>query len=484
MSNVYHDYFYDKNGFDNLDGGYFPLKHPDVAEKPLAIPAVLKPDQVDGDDVYYTITAQEGSSQLFQGVPTKTWGYNTDLLGETVVLETGKTYHVTLKNELSEVTTFHWHGLNIVGPFDDGGPHAPVYPHGERKITFTVDQPSATIWLHPHPCPETARQVWNGLATPVVITDKYEQSLHLPSEYGVDDIPVVLQDRSYYDNQLDYKKSYDVDGTLGEFPLINGTLKPVFEVTKPVMRLRLLNGSNRREWRLHFSDNHPFTQIGSDGGLLPEAVELDHLMLTCAERADVLVDFSDYKPGDEITLQTDDFSFLKFKIGSFEASHINLPSPLAKLEELTPDSDETSFHTVMSGMDDEVRLDGKLFDMQRIDTKQQINTTKIWEVTNTNDMEGGMIHPFHVHGCQFQLISRNGKDVYPNEHGWKDTIGVNPNETVKIKIKFTKLGVFMYHCHILEHEDTGMMAQIEIFDPDHPMTYKLLSMDDMMHEKL
>lgn len=106
----------------------------------------------------------------------------------------------------------------------------------------------------------------------------------------------------------------------------------------------------------------------------------------------------------------------------------------------------------------------------------------LWEVTNTNDMDDGMIHPFHVHGCQFQVLKRDGHDVYANEHGWKDTIGVNPGETVLIKIQFTKPGVFMYHCHILEHEDTGMMAQIEIYDPKHPVKYHLLSMDEMMHD--
>ena len=481
MKSIIHDYFFDHNAFDSHDGAYIHLKQPNVAAGPLAIPVMLTPDSETDTDVHYTLTAQEGSVTYFGGEATNTWGYNGDLLGPTVLLETGKTYHVTLKNELDEVTTFHWHGLNIIGPYDDGGPHAPVYPHTERKITFTVDQPSATLWLHPHPCPETARQVWNGLAAMVLITDEHERSLELPSQWGVDDVPVILQDRTYYNNQLDYKRSYDVDGTLGEYPVVNGTLNPYFDVTTPIVRLRLLDGSNRREWRLHFSDNHPFTQIGSDGGLLPEAVEFDHLMLTTAERADVLVNFSDYAPGTEVTLQSDDTDILTFKIGDFASQKLELPEQLAAIPDLTPDDAQPSFHTVMSGMDDEVRLDGKLFDMQRIDTRQELNKVALWEVTNTNDMADGMIHPFHVHGCQFQVLKRDGGPVYANEHGWKDTIGVNPGETVLIKIQFTKPGVFMYHCHILEHEDTGMMAQIEIYDPKHPVKYHLLSMEEMMH---
>ena len=137
----------------------------------------------------------------------------------------------------------------------------------------------------------------------------------------------------------------------------------------------------------------------------------------------------------------------------------------------------------MSGMDDQVRLDGKLFDMQRIDRKQKIGDTVLWDVVNTNDMDGGMIHPFHMHGCQFLVLSRNGKEPYPNEHGWKDTVGVNAGETVRVAVQFTKFGVYMYHCHILEHEDTGMMAQIEAYDPNHEHKYHLISMDEMNHPK-
>lgn len=473
-------YLYDENAYDYHDGGYVALKKAPGTEHPMNVPALLKPDRISGNDIFYTVVAQAGETAILPGAKTKTWGYNGSILGPIIQFETGKTYHVTLKNELDEITTFHWHGLNIVGPYDDGGPHAPVYPGGERKIKFTVDQPAANLWLHPHPCPETARQVWNGMAAPVIIFDQHEKSLNLPNQIGINDFPVVLQDRTYHENQLDYKQDYDVDGTLGEFALINGTVNPVVQVTQPIMRFRFLDGSNRREWRLHFEDNHPFTQIGSDGGLLPDAVEMDRIMLTCAERADVLVNFSDYQAGQEVFLQTDDFNLIKFKIGNFKSEKLQLPTPLARIEKIDTNSDTPIFKTVMSGMDDQVRLDGKLFDMQRIDTRQEVNQTQIWEITNTNDMEGGMIHPFHIHGCQFQLIDRNGHQINPNEHGWKDTIGVNPNETVKIKVRFTKLGIFMYHCHILEHEDTGMMAQIEIFDPQNPIEYHLKGMDHEM----
>lgn len=477
---VYNEYFYDEPVYDLHDGGYVPLEHADVPEQPLNIPAVLQPDKVDGNDVWYTVRAQEGETQILPGKKTKTWGYNAPLLGQTIVLKDGVHYHVHIVNDLPEVTTLHWHGLNIPGPITDGGPHAPVYPGESRDIDFTLNQPAQTDWIHPHPCPNTARQVWRGLAAAVVVTDDIEAKLPFPRNYGVDDIPVVLQDRSYHDNQLDYDADYDMDGTLGKYMLVNGTINGVFNVTTQRVRLRMLNGADRREYRLHFSDDHEFTQIASDGGVLPAPVQMKKVMLTAAERAEVIVDFGDYKPGDRVQLMTDDMPVMTFAIGDFKRDETTLPEHLVDIADWQPTPGLPIEKTVMSGMDDEVLLDGKLFDMQRIDRRQQVGTVVDWDVTNTNEMDGGMIHPFHMHGCHFLILSRNGHAPYPNERGFKDTVGVNAGETVRIRVKFDVLGVFMYHCHILEHEDTGMMAQIEAYDPDHPQTYHLLSMDDLM----
>ncbi|GKT03342.1 multicopper oxidase family protein [Furfurilactobacillus entadae] len=476
---IANDYFYDEPVYDLHDGGYVPLMAPTTPERPLNVPAVLQPDKVDGNDVWYTITAQVGQTAILPGPTTTTWGYNASLLGQTVVLRDGVHYHVHIVNHLPEVTTLHWHGLNIPGPITDGGPHAPIYPGEARDIDFTLNQPAQTDWIHPHPCPNTARQVWNGLAAAVVVTDDVEAALPLPRNYGVDDIPVILQDRTYHENQLDYEADYDEDGTLGETPLVNGTVNGVFNVTTQRLRLRILNGANRREYRLHFSDNHAFTQIGSDGGLLPEPVPMTKLMLTAAERAEVIVDFGDYKPGQRVQLMSDDVVLMTFEVGHYVADDTTLPDHLVAIEDWQPTPGRGVEATVMSGMDDEVRLDGQLFDMQRIDRRQQIGDVVDWDVTNTNEMDTGMIHPFHMHGCHFLILSRNGHAPYPNEHGYKDVVGVNAGETVRIRVKFDVLGVFMYHCHILEHEDTGMMAQIEVFDPEHPQTYHLLSMADV-----
>ncbi|PWF99879.1 multicopper oxidase family protein [Levilactobacillus bambusae] len=479
---VYDSYFFNEAAFNTHDEAYIPLEPANVAPQPLNIPPLLQPDKSTDTDTYYTVEAQEGETQFLPGAKTKTWGYNAPYLGQTIVFENGKNVHIDLKNSVPELTTFHWHGLNVSGPIIDGGCHAPVYPGETSHIDFKVDQPAATLWLHAHPCPATAEQVWKGLAGMVLVKDDVEAKLPFPRNYGVDDIPVILQDRKFHENnQLDYRADYDPDGAQGPTAVINGTINPYFDVTTQRVRLRLLDGANRREWRLHLTDDLPFAQIATDGGILPKPVYLNRLMMTAAERAEIIIDFSDYKEGDTVTLYSDDAPLINFRIHSFEPEDRKLPDHLVDIPnpDVTPG---THVHqAVMSGMDEEVELNGKKFDMQRIDDKQQVGNVEYWDVTNTNEMDGGMLHPYHMHGTLFTVVSRNGHEPNPNEFGLKDTIAVNPGETVRLKVQFQMTGVYMYHCHIIEHEDGGMMAQIEAYDPNHPQTYKLMDMDTLMN---
>lgn len=481
MTKVYQDYFFDEPAFNTHDGGYIPLEQPHTPAVPLAIPPLLKPDKETATDIYYTVTAQEGETQILPGAKTKTWGYGTSLLGKTPVFPVGKHIHVKLQNHLKELTTFHWHGLGVSGPVVDGGCHAPVYPGETKDIDFTLHQPAATTWLHAHPCPSTAEQVWHGLAAMVIVTDDHIASLPLPHTYGVDDIPLVLQDRRFHENnQWDYHADYDPDGVQGPTPMINGTVNPVFDVTTQKVRFRFLDGANRREWRLHFTNDLPFTQIAGDSSLLPDAVHMTHLMLTCAERAEIVVDFKDYKDGDTVQLFSDDVPIVTFKIHAYKPDNTTLPEHLLDIHAPKVDPNTPVRKIVMSGMDESVAIDGKKFNMQRIDAEQPVGEAQYWDVTNTNSTENGMVHPFHVHGTEFLVISRNGKAPYPNEHGYKDTVGVNPGETVRILVRFDLPGVYMYHCHIIEHEDGGMMAQIESYEPGKPRPkYKLMDMDTL-----
>lgn len=477
------DYFFDEKAFDKQDGAYIPLRVADAPEKPLNVPPLLKPDKETKDDVYYTVTAQAGETQILPGAKTKTWGYNNSILGKTIVYPAGKHIHVTLQNHLPELTTFHWHGLLVTGPYVDGGCHAPVYPGEAKQIDFTLNQPAATTWLHAHPCPSTAEQVWHGLATMVLVTDKHSSELNIPNNYGVDDIPVVLQDRIFHENnQLDYHADYNPDGVTGPTAMINGTVNPYFDVTTQKLRLRLLDGANRREWRLHLSDDLQFTQIAGDESLLPHPIKMTHLMITCAERQEIVIDFEGYHEGDEVTLFSDDTPLLKFRIHKFAKDDSVIPEDLFTVKAPTVDPQTPVRKVVMSGMDEGVEIDGKKFQMQRIDATQPVGKAQYWDIVNSNDPKQGMVHPFHMHGTEFLVISRNGHEPYPNEHGFKDTVGVNPGETVRILVRFDLPGLYMYHCHILEHEDGGMMAQIQAYEPDKPMPkYKLMDMETLMN---
>lgn len=474
MTEILNKYLFDEKAYDYHDAAYKALVVPKTKVHSLRIPKILEADKIQGDTIYYTIRAQTGQTQILDGKPTATWGYNASILGPLIKFVSGKHYHLTLINNLPEVTTWHWHGLDIPGPIEDGGPHAPVRPGEKKEIEFDINQQTMTAWLHPHPCPHTAEQVWHGLAAPVAVINPADNLPQIPHDWGIDDIPVIFQDRTFHDNQLDYQSDYDMDGTLGDTALVNGTVNAEFTVTRPWLRLRVLNGANRRELRLNSNDNITMTQIASDGGFLPHAVPLTKLMLTCAERAELLLDFSSYKTGDQVVLKADDTPILRLKVGDFtEDNRSQLPATLKQIERGFTGG--ATHKVVMAGMDDSVRINDKLYDMTRIDDQQIMGKNEIWDVSNTNDdMPGmGMIHPFHMHGMSFLVLSRNGHDPYPNEFGFKDTIGVNPGEHVRLLVRFSVPGIFMYHCHILEHEDTGMMAQIEVTDPAHPIHWDL-----------
>lgn len=432
-----------------------------TGENELNIPPVLESDKETGNDIYYTIEAKKGQTEIFDGIQTKTLGYNSPFLGPVVKLKKGQTAHVRLKNSLDEETTFHWHGL-IIGGEADGGPHDVIQPGEEKEITFKVQQDAATLWFHPHPLGNTAKQVYEGLAGLMYIEDDGND----PYVYGENDIPLIIQDRTFNDQkQLDYRLAQFPDGTVGDTLLINGTLNPRLTVNKEKVRLRLLNGSNARNYTFKLSNNQSFEQIASDGGLLNEPVELTELQLTPAERAEIVVDFSEIEKNEDVELITDDGTvLLPFKVKS-EKEEVK-DEMLEPLNPVTISNEEmqqqVSKEIVLSGMGHHVSINGKKFDKDRIDFTQKKGETEIWEIYNKPNMMGGAIHPFHIHGTQFKVISINGEEPPENLQGYKDTIALDPGDKAKIAVKFEETGIFMYHCHILEHEDNGMMGQIKV----------------------
>jgi blue copper oxidase len=296
---------------------------------------------------------------------------------------------------------------------------------------------------------------------------------------GEYDIPLLIQDRhSAYQPQFNYSPSMmdRMWGYLGDLPLINGTPEAYFEVQKTLYRFRLLNGSNARIYKIAFSDNSPFWVLATDGGLKDEAVQLNSVYLSPGERLDILFDFLPYTIGNSVSLQSQAFSgvgnqgtemdLLKFDIVGNLSSGGVVPQNLAPISYYDINNISGSRNFVLSqgmmgsGMH---RINGLTYDMNRIDEVIQFNELEEWKfINNTNNF-----HPMHVHGVLFQVYSRNGNtNLLPNDKGWKDTVLVNPNETVSVLVKFIDYsGIYLLHCHNLEHEDDGMMLNFKIDSP-------------------
>jgi blue copper oxidase len=249
-----------------------------------------------------------------------TWGYNGNLLGPALQLRKGKAVTVDIHNTLAEETTLHWHGLEVPGEVD-GGPQGIIKAGGTRSVTFTPDQRAATCWFHPHQHGKTGHQVAMGLAGLVLIEDDESRLLRLPKQWGIDDVPVIVQDKKFTaDGQIDYQLDVmsAAVGWFGDTLLTNGAIYPQHAAPKGWLRLRLLNGCNARSLNFAASDKRPLYVVASDGGLLPEPVKVSELPMLMGERFEVLVDISDGKPFDLVTLPV---SQMGMAVAPFDKPH-------------------------------------------------------------------------------------------------------------------------------------------------------------------
>ncbi|MGG6447409.1 multicopper oxidase family protein [Pseudobacillus badius] len=435
-------------------------------EKPLPIPPLLKDENPDPSKSEFSLTAQQSTMEFIKGKKTETFGYNGDYLGPVIRVKKGEDVSIKIKNKLAEATTVHWHGLEVDGE-QDGGPHNGIKPGTTWNPQFKIEQSAATLWYHPHLLHETGEHVYKGLAGLFYIDDEVSEKLDIPKEYGVNDVPLIIQDKQMDDEgQFDYDLSMHdtMMGLQGDTILVNGAINPYLEVPKGLMRLRLLNGSNARIYEFSLNNDQEFFQIASDGGLLEKPVKVNKLVLSPAERAEILVDFSSFKDGEVVELTDQGTAFMKFIVKGKKEEKVTMPDKLAAIPRIDPSNSVRTREFVFQGMGRNVNINGKQMDMDRIDEELKLNDTEIWEITNDTGMGmmGGMGHPFHAHGVQFQILDRDGKAPPDNEKGWKDTILVYPDEKVRVIATFNKKGLFMYHCHILEHEDVGMMGQFQV----------------------
>ena len=426
----------------------------------------------------------DNSTHTIDGIDYSTKSYNNaGLLGPTLRLEKGETVTINVKNNLSEDTTTHWHGLHV-SPENDGGPYTVIKPGATWSPRFEVRNPAGTSWYHPHLHANTRRQVVEGLSGMILISDPEEKNLGLPSRYGVDDIPLVIQDKSLNGGQFAYQTA---NNTL----LVNGATNAVVEVPQNVIRLRLLNGSDTSLFRLGFKNNHPFYLIASDGGLLPHSKEIQKITLAPGERAEVLVDFKGIAAGEALVLHhygqemriangmmggmtggmggnvVGDFGFynnkevLKFTVQAADAAGITrIPNTLVAFETI-PESESQRRRIFRMDMHT-FTINGVPFRHDYINERVNYGATEIWEITN-NSM---LYHPFHVHGTSFQLLSRSQGTLSEHEKGWKDVVLLQPGERVRFIARFDLFQSndvpYMYHCHILDHEDQGMMGSFTV----------------------
>lgn len=450
----------DKVDTGNVWKGLMNSNHP-----PLPIPPLLENKSSMPNVAEFHLNVQMSKKEFIKGKETNTLGYNGDYLGPVIRVRNGEKVSIKVKNDLNEETTVHWHGLEINGE-NDGGPHNIIKSGETWNPTFTINQPASTLWYHPHVMHKTGEQVYKGLAGLFYIDDEVTDSLNIPKEYGVNDVPLVIQDKRLDSSgKIEYNLGmHDVMmGFKGDTNLVNGAINPYLEVPRGKMRLRLLNGSNARIYEFVFSNNQKFYQIASDGGLLDKPVEMTKLVLSPAERAEIIVDFSEYKKGNVVELTNQGTELMKFVVKEEKQKASNIPDRLAQIERIDPSKSVKTRKFVFQGMGPMVNINGKQMDMNRIDEEVNLNATEIWEISNPSmGMMRGMAHPFHAHGVQFQMLDRDGNPPPANEAGWKDTILVNPGEKVRAIATFNHSGLFMYHCHILEHEDAGMMGQFKV----------------------
>jgi FtsP/CotA-like multicopper oxidase with cupredoxin domain len=497
--------------------------------------------------VELALTAAAATASILPGAATRVWRYTGEVLrGDERVLQTledsylgpilrlkrGQKVRIHFRNELPEESIIHWHGMLV--PDDmDGHPRNEIGQGETYLYEFDVENRAGTYWFHPHPHGRTGPQVYNGLAGMLIVSDDEEVALGLPG--GDYDIPLILQDRLFdADNQFVYPVETaaanrgghgghggmgggmmqggmegmmaQMMGVLGDRILVNGRPDHALSVATRAYRLRLLNGSNSRIYKLAWSDGTPLTVIASDGGLLEQPLQKSYVTLAPGERVDLWVDFSSYAVGTQLQLQSLEFTgveagememmdgmmgleplpngaafdLLTVQVEREEAETQTLPERLSTVDRLDPAAAvnaDAPWRIDLFMQDMAWTLNGRVFEMQEVAQEEQmpLGELNLWEFANLPGqgmMADFMAHPMHIHGVQFQVVdrqvdaqSRPGWQSLSEGYvdaGWKDTVLVMPGERVRLLMRFVHPGLFVYHCHNLEHEDMGMMRNYRV----------------------
>ncbi len=464
------------------------------AQNPLTIPPALT-------GTSFNLNVQSGIQSFYTGINTPTYGINGPWMSPTIIVNKGDSITLNVVNTLNVKTTMHWHGLHVA-PQNDGGPHQIILPSTSWIPSFKIRNQAGTFWYHPHGAGQTDPQVSKGLAGLFIVHDADELALNIPQTYGVDDIPIIVQSKEF-----DILKQIAIAGEMDTALFVNGTLNPYFDAPEQVIRFRLLNGSSLRTYNFGFSNNQTFYQIATEGGIIDASLALTRLHLSPGERAEILVNFTGMlgqtiylkSYGSELPkgiygadtvgygidtiaeyhdnfLNGTDFDLLKITVVPPTAGAINtIPVNLIPYNLYSIANSTNNRRIVMDTIrllpaDVPNRAEGpfgmndKTFDMDSINEIVYLNTTEIWTLVNKTLVA----HPFHIHDVQFNIIEKSGLPPPASETGWKDVVLVMPNDSVKFITRFDDFTndtvPYMFHCHLLHHEDDGMMGSFVVID--------------------
>ena len=463
------------------------------SQNPLIIPSTIESTDIN-------LNLQNGTHQFITGHDTATMGVNGNILGPTLIMQEGSNVNINVTNNLGQPTTIHWHGMHV-NASNDGGPHTVIQPGETWNPQFTVMNKASTMWYHPHLDEFTDEHVSKGIAGFIIIKDNEEAALNLPRTYGVDDIPLAIQTKQLDANyQIIHHTNHD------DLLMVNATVNPMVDVPAQMVRLRLLNGTTQRVLNIGLSGDQTFYQIATDGGLRETPLALTRLQLASGERTEIIVDLNGMNgqtaylmsyasefgngvyggsaPGMNASMPLDnytgnalngaDFNILQLNVVAQTANPITtIPNTLTTLTPyLEVDSDQSRTLTLQSvqggfnQLNGDFTINGVSLDMNTINITIPLNNTEIWTIQNSSPIG----HPIHIHDIQYYILDINGNPPPAFAEGLKDTFLVPAGGNMRIITKFEDFAddtiPYMYHCHMLNHEDGGMMGQFVVVDPN------------------
>lgn len=442
------------------------------------------PDTMTGPG--FNLTMQQGTWQFYPGVNTGTYAYNGNILGPTLIMNAGDSVFLNVTNNLPDPTSTHWHGFHVPANVD-GTHYNTISPGTTWRPSFEVLNKAATYWYHPHLYGSTNLHVSKGLSGLIIVRDAEEASKSLPRTYGVDDFPIIIQSKII--NALGQIR---IEGPFDSTMVVNGVVRPYLDVPAQPVRFRMLNGASRRVFMMGLSDSLPFYQVATDGSLTEQPRELDRVMLSNGERSEIVVDFTGLEDSVFYLMNygTELGPFIPggatgggggganpYDSADFELMQINVvaptPNPVAfnpneTLTTIVPwdplDADTTRTITFNGGLGTPFILDDTVFRHDLINQVIPVGNIEVWNLVNTTFLA----HPFHIHDVQFIILDKDGLPPPPAEQGLKDVVLVEGFSSARFITQFTDFTdpdtAYMYHCHNLAHEDSGMMAQFVVVD--------------------